>query len=628
MTDLNQLVEDAVQEEIINGGFDGDYEVNQIDDKPGFHGCIDTASFSHIKIGYNPEYEKRKPGRLVETVRDIAKHEIDHREYRGFHGCPKNEEKHTEKIFEPMTEVLQPKGYGFDDWHYMANCLEDTILHDDLNDEFALNGIKNFFEEIGRYCSKAKNEEGREKRRYTDFYEAHVKLNMYLWGKKSHKKELKKYFKHSEQVKEVIQNFLERTGINKLKKTIIVDYGKRPGVNRLNKKVILDGKEAEVKDKARIRAYLNNEENWPEIARIYAEEFSKLMQPGYALPIFNHSGKNTKGKGKPGKKPTQGNPFDKKMYDPLFKQKRIKKAHYNGEKLPLWIDSYEALDLLYESFGQRMNIKVESYTEHGNLPVFWYHKREFDPEKDDYKHLTFGFNDKGEIVLQKKRLHIDMPLEHKVDPKGFPEVRFGLFDTSDTMRSDPFGGRNIGRTNIIPWGDNSRYHHLLVAWYGFLEYLKQNHRLSQSGMVLGNFSSETKVAKGLREAKRLALDPQFGTTLIDMERIREIFENREMLVFTVSDGAIYNWDSIKDEFIKLAKKHYYFHLQIGAEKDEEENIIVPQFCKDLEENNLMTVYLEDSADLATTVIDLTDNIYRGNIKFKQKENDIEVVAAE
>ena len=134
-----------------------------------------------------------------------------------------------------------------------------------------------------------------------------------------------------------------------------------------------------------------------------------------------------------------------------------------------------------------------------------------------------------------------------------------------------------------------------------LEYLKQNHLLQQTNISLTNFSSETHTKSGLMEAKKLALQPQFGNTTLDLEKVRNMFKNHGMLVFTITDGEISNWQSIKEEFIKLAKQHHYFHLQIGNAN---------QTTKYLEKAGLKVEYITNAKDLATKVIDLTYGAYR------------------
>ena len=222
---------------------------------------------------------RKVPGKIQIVADNVTKHEIDHVGYKGLKGCPRTVEMHVEHFAEPMATVICPKGYTMDDVSYITNCLQDTILHDDLSAIDSLEGITEFFADVGRHNP------------YSDFYEAHVRLNMYLWGNRHEKtllrEPLMRKSKKKKLIQEVLQNFIKRTGIGKIKK-----------------KMMINGKEEEVKDSYGIRNFLNNEENWKSVSIIYAEEFSKLMQPGYAMPILNHSGEDTKGNkgGKPEKK--------------------------------------------------------------------------------------------------------------------------------------------------------------------------------------------------------------------------------------------------------------------------------------------------------------------------------------
>src|SRR3989344_1277553 len=569
---LKQEIEETARKEIEAGGFEGVLELEEFSKKPCFKGEIDTRGMKTIKEKYNPEYENNNPGKTKVVMRDITRHEINHKGYKGFKGCPRNIKNHSKLIIEPIAEVLMPKGYNHNDIHYIANALEDTILHSDLKREFNLDGIFYFFEDVG-------NSGG-----YTDFYEAHTKINAFLAGSKKQKKLLSKHWKHDNKVKEVLGNFVERTGLSKLS---------QPHNNK------------QIRNKGDIADFLNNEENWANISKIYAEEFSKLMKPGYALPLFDHSGAGTKdAENKPSEeayeknKPLEGNEFDKEMYSPEFKRSRVQEAYEDNEKVPKWMGSFEALDILYQSLAKKLKIKVETFSKSKAMPIYHYGNRPFDEDKDNMKHVVFGFNDKGKLGLKKKKYHEDIPLEYKVNPKGFPEVRFCLSDTSSSMLEDVNGGSNVGKTNIIPWGDNSKYHYSLLAWYGLLEYLKGNHILHQSSVSIGNFGSKTRIARGLAEAKKLALNPQFSnSTKLSLDEASELFNKRGMLLFTVSDGYIDNWRDIKDKFIQGAKKHHYFHLQIGEPND---------FSTDLQAAGLTVRYVRGKYDLANTVIDITD----------------------
>ena len=588
MTNLIDIIRKTAKAEMIRGGSNFDLSVEAKSGEPCIDACTDLKKNITIKI--NPAFDKERPGKIQIVADNVTKHEIDHVGYKGLKGCPRSVEMHVEHFAEPMAAVICPKGYTMDDVSYITNCLQDTILHDDLSAIDSLEGITEFFADVGRHNP------------YSDFYEAHVRLNMYLWGNRHEKTLLREHYsrpsKKKKLIQEVLQNFIKRTGIGNIKK-----------------KMMINGKEEEVKDLYGIRNFLNNEENWKSVSIIYAEEFSKLMQPGYAMPILNHSGEGTKGnkegkKGKDGDEknddeakpgmPKQGNQFDKEMHGKDFKQKRIKKAYENGEGTPEWMDSFEGLDLLYQAFAKRLNIKVQSFTQHSTMPVMHYGKRPFDPDKDDLKRIGFGFDDKGKLRLEKKKWHEDMPLECKVHPEGFPEARLCLLYTSSSM-SEGINGRGVGSQSIIPWGDKSKYHYALLAWYGLLEYLKANSLLKQTSVGLVNFSNTTTYAKGLDAAKKMALRPQWGGTYLDVAKVKKAFSGAKSLIFTVSDGDIANWSSISEDFIKYAKQHHYFHLQLGGRIE---------MTDDLKKAGLYVEYIRNASDLATKVIDLTDKVYR------------------
>ena len=144
---LKQKLEETVKKEIAEARFPGTYKLNESTDKPSFSGSIDARELKAITLSYNPEYETAHEGETSVIVRDVARHEINHRGYSGFNGCPRTLDYHVEKIAEPISEVIAKKGFSETDVHYVANALEDTLLHADLHSRFSLNGITGFLQE-------------------------------------------------------------------------------------------------------------------------------------------------------------------------------------------------------------------------------------------------------------------------------------------------------------------------------------------------------------------------------------------------------------------------------------------------------------------------------------------------
>ena len=103
------------------------------------------------------------------------------------------------------------------------------------------------------------------------------------------------------------------------------------------------------------------------------------------------------------------------------------------------------------------------------------------------------------------------------------------------------------------------------------------------------------MGRNLRESEELALKPDFGGTSFDEQSLDELFRGKGSLVYTISDGEISNWGDVKEKFIERAKKHHYFHLQIGEKT---------QMYRDLKSAGLKTL-LDDGKNSAKILIDVT-----------------------
>ena len=103
------------------------------------------------------------------------------------------------------------------------------------------------------------------------------------------------------------------------------------------------------------------------------------------------------------------------------------------------------------------------------------------------------------------------------------------------------------------------------------------------------------MAKDLGASERIALQPAFGNTNIEKDAVDEIFEGEGSIVYTISDGEVGNWDSLKQEFIKGAKKHHYFHLQVGKKTDMYDDL----------KNAGLIAKLDNGANSSKILIDLT-----------------------
>lgn len=580
--EISDRLQAKAESELSRANFDARISIGDARD-PRLSACTNMLT-KEIRANYADSYAEQHPSRVYAFISDAAKHEINHHRYNShingyrFKGCPRNLEMSTKLIFEPIVDVISKKGFSLQDAHYLENALEDDILHSDLSPAFSLNGISYFFEEIGRSSPEST---------FTPFYEAHVKLNLMLMGNAQMFRRNRVFFSKDievqKKIQEALKEFLQNSGMLNL--AVSFSHTK-------NQKVL--------EERLKIREYLNNENNWPTIAKAYAEAFSKLMTPGYAMPLPNHSGAGTKGRESQDAS-NEGNEFQKQRQTREYKRGRIEEAYSSAEKAPTWIDSFEAKDLLYEGLAKKLAFEVKTFTENTTMPMLHYGERKYYPGTDSLTNITFGFDSQGRMEIRKRPYSIDMQIPVKQSTLGFPKARLIFLDTSGSMKEDFNGGDKIGNTNLVPWGNKSKYHAALVEWYGFLEWLKENHLLERTGIDLVNFSDETLIGKGLGSAKRLALSPQFGMTKLNEAKINEAFIGKNTFIATISDGEISNWNSVSEQFLKGVSDNYYVHLQLGAKN---------KMCEDIEKHKGHVEVIRTAEELKGRTIRLADKFYR------------------
>lgn len=501
-----------------------------------------------------------------QVARDLPNHEYGHiggrlRTGEQVLGIPGDTDTSETHFFNPIYEVLSPKKFSAEDVHYVENCLEDTLLHFEGSSRRSWNGIRRFF----------------QLQDFSDFYEAHVKLNMLLWGTPAQKDKIREKYKGSKKAAKAIEGFLKRTNA--------VENG--------------------IKSQTELRDYFLNPDNWSEISKIYAEEFSPLMTPNYARPTLNHSGAGTKGREKEDSS-RQGNVFQRQRKTDDYKKGRARKSFDKGTQLPAWMtrsdeEKAKAYDLLYEDLVSSLEIRAESETVQDSLPIATLVSKEFDPLTDSDSDAFVNLNDAGQPVLYVPRTRLELPQQIKVGSRGFPRIKYVQLDSSSSMQ-EGINARGAGNTATIPWGDNSKYHFSLLAWKGFVKYLILNGLLVDANSIeLDNFSTRTITGKGLDNAKMVAFLPQWQNTYLNERRVGEIFNGQGNLVFTISDGEISNWDKVKSNFLEGAKRNHYFHFQIGGHSSA---------SKDMKTEGLQVELCRGHKDLASRVIDLTKRIRR------------------
>ena len=243
-----------------------------------------------------------------------------------------------------------------------------------------------------------------------------------------------------------------------------------------------------------------------------------------------------------------------------------------------------------------------------SMPIAPIQSRMFDHEKDTLDKIIFGkilIDDDGKPALAVPRSYIEQAVRYKKSIKSYPELNIALLDTSGSMRESA-DGSDSGKDHIIPWGDNSKYHYAVLAYYGVEKAL---HRIGVGVKTKYNvitFSEDT-TATGVRAyyddvRKQRMLNPKFGDdTIIDAAVLTKECHEPESILMTISDGAIRNWSSIKNQFKNIIKDKFYVHFQIGSDTDT---------TRDLKSWGATVIPVSNAQDLPRRAIDVAKTFYK------------------
>ena len=506
---------------------------------------------------------------LTTLLSDVLIHEIGHWEVpRGTgDGCPYDLYIHYENFIDPITSALKEVGKIPSDYkgehqtaRYVANAIEDIINNFNCTRITKMNG-QIFFWYLQGIVQDGK---------YSKFYEAFVKLNMYLFGDKKQYRLLRKYMTDDKEVNDCVKEFIRTLNLS-------------------------ENKEENLR-------WLMDRDNWPKIAYNFAKIMSRLLDEnegqGKSGEGAGHSPEEKYGRLSPSKAPggEKGQHPPKKIVLDRFKA---------GRGIPDYFKTYEAFDLIYQQLADEIEIKAEEFTEGFNLPIIPYSHRPFDPEVDDIKKINphkLILNDEGKVVFGVPRENFPIVFPMKKGIKSFPHFKLCIIDSSGSMSNGLNG--SAGNKNIFPWGDNSKYHYAILGFYGILKYLVRQNMLHVVDVEVVNFSSRTIASDGsLEDAKKTLFSWQDGGTSINLSVLLnslDRFPNEKNIVYTISDGEISNWDEIKNRFIETMKDQFYFHIQLGG---------TSQMAEDLKEAGLHVYFVNNGEELTKLMIDLTIEKY-------------------
>ncbi|MEK6913346.1 MAG: hypothetical protein AABW47_01615 [Nanoarchaeota archaeon] len=537
-----------------------------------------------IKTGYNPiqddeqkEYARAKniaDGLETIVLQIGGLHETAHWELPlgSGKGCPFDIYNH-DKIVEGIKKGLPEDKKGFAS--FLANAFEDTLINPrckEFNGDFS--GQILFWDEQGLRREKEKRKKG-----FTPLYEAFVKVNMYLFGDTIDEELLKRHYTNNSKVKKAVNEAIKELNFPK-----------------------------NISD----TTTLFNKSQWPIMAEKYARAMAKLLDemPKERMSAYDSGqGQGSEGQPKDNQKPKSGNGIEKKVGTKEGKEEIAFGRYKSGEGQSPNIEIFEQLDALYQRLAKDIPVRVEAITKEAAMEISPLNYRAFDPEKDNPFRVKISklFFDKDGVSLAYPNQPLTIDYRQKIQKKSFPNFKMIVIDNSGSMQEGLNSSQ--GRTNFIPWGDNSKYHWALMGYYGIENFLQKQGISPYIEHGVSLFSASTRYKTGnyndLVEIRKLLLSPDWGSTNLNAGILKKALTGKESFLLSLSDGEVGNWNSEKSDIRKLVEQNYYAHIQLGSET---------QMTRDLELWGMPVLYVNSGNDLSKLMVDITKGTYNRFVK--------------
>ena len=511
--------------------------------------------------------EKRKIKEpKTKLAEDILDHEAGHRELpTGTRlGCPFTVQIH-DQILDSITKGLKKqKKESLSE--YVTNAFEDILNNINCRRNTDFSGQTLFWNNQGLVNS--------EDDKYSQFYEAFVKLNLIFGQGIQDTTLLRRFYTNDPKVQKAVRSFVQ-------------DFGSSLGLDHPLK--LHEKPEFQTLFERDLEARI---ELWSDLAYKFAVTMSDLLDE--QLPQEQMFG-------------ISGNEFDKKLKQPKEKQEIAHERYKAGKGPSSHTDKKEQLYYLYRALSKQIPVRTTHFEKSTGMPLVHYGKRFVTEDDTRVRFRGIGIDRSGNVNLRTSRHQIDFPVEYKTRPQQFPKLKVAIFDRSGSMALNPNdevdngNPKNIGDTKFIPWGDNSKFHFALKGYFGIDNFF-ENQGVSPyiTSKVLG-FSGEKVLTGNSREvAQGLLVKPKGGTTL-DVNVLEKELEEGALLL-SISDGDIQNFS--EDHKITLKDKLSrcdYVHIQIGDDTE---------FSDYLRSLNVPVFKVKGDDDLSRTMIDFVSAKYR------------------
>lgn len=553
------------------------------------HTTYEPSRPIHVNIpaDWNPEqyeqiahYAQKQRIRDVRTkiAEDVGFHEVGHCKLKDDHdglGCPEDLQGKEVAVDAVSKAMLEAGKFSQDGALYLENMIADIIDHTNCAQYTKLNGIAMYFAEQGELSGGT----------FSPLFEAFVKLNMRLSGRREQNTMLKAYYANAPKVDEIVEACIRDAHLTT--------------------------------DRTRNREMLFDKAQWLQTFYAFAKHLVQLMDQDASevLPHIGIAGKGYKVPAVFGKEAR----FDlEDADDPMFRRvldndnlkKIMLRRNKDGQTAPHFLESWQAKDYLYQALASEIIIKADAPKRGERMPIAPIQARTFDPDKDEVNDILFGrilLDENGQPTFAVPRAHIEHTARYKQSVTSYPELNIAVLDNSPSMEEAAKKGGSVGNKSIIPWGDQSKYHYGVLSYYGVEKALHRMGVGTRTRYNLITFSHET-VATGEKsyedrsEIKRRILNPVFGRdTRIDVGVLARQAAQPGSVLMTMSDGVIANWSEIKEKFRQIISDKYYVHFQLGEDTET---------TRDLERWGASVIKISDASMMPKKAIDIAQKFYQ------------------
>jgi hypothetical protein len=508
---------------------------------------------------------------------DLVHHETGHFENPksstlGFPYSTEINDANKEAIFK---ELVKKNKHGMT--NYVNNMFIDIFDNVNCRKNTSFYGQTLFWNNQG-----LKSEKGVK---YDGLYEVFVKYNLILGGDVKSYTFLKRFFENTKEVKKAQDGF-----INDLKSMLdlekIINFHQKEGYQKVFNTNLEERKKLSVK-----------------LAQSFAKNVADLVQDTPSKEKLFGSGEETD------ENSDDYNPFDKMMQDPSVAQKIAYDRFKEGKGAAIHREKKEQLFDLYRAISKEISIETTEYSKSESMPIIYFGKKEFTENDKKLRFRGLGIDNNGDFFVKTTRYEIDEPATYKVHPRNFPKLKICLMDRSGSMCEDPEGGDDVGNTNFIPWGDNSKYHYALKGKFGIDNFLERQGIAPYVRDVALGWSGESIVEGDYKTVSKSLLETPRGNTFFEIDKLEKVL-NIKSLVLSISDGECSVNDNLKKRLDKKLTECDMAHVQIGYTLNDKNEIIKNNFCEYLESRNIPVFYVKGNDDLSKIMINFVSKYYK------------------